>query len=125
MYAIIPAAQSEINALRKSAALTSDPDQAKATKALAKAMQKALDRQKQIADDTQNIIYALMETHDNTRYSKELATRLTGGADPYLETPTLDLRDVRGYLKYQTLLDRIGDYEGESARLADTVAAKC
>ena len=117
-------AQSEVNALRNSAALATDPADAAATRAIASRLQTAVDHQQQVATDTQGVGRAMMEIAMDPVQQRELASSIAGGYDPDRNLPAAE-RDVRTYIKLQKQEDRIGDAEGDAAVLSDDVAQRC
>ncbi|MBC5810559.1 MAG: hypothetical protein GIW95_06870 [Candidatus Eremiobacteraeota bacterium] len=122
----LPGLQAEINALRKSAALTTDPENAKAARDVAAQLQKSYDRQRQIAIDSLGVIHAMMDySIGNTKASTSIQTNVPGGYDEYLQTTPPERRDVRSYLKLHQQMDRIGDAEAAAAITAETVAERC
>ncbi len=70
---LVPQAQREIDALRTSAPLANDPATAAQTLELARHLQKALDKQRQIAIDSLSVVQALNDvtlgTNDNTAHA--------------------------------------------------------
>ena len=70
---LVPQAQDELNALRASARLASDPQTGAQTLALASSLQRALDKQRQIAIDSLGVIQALddvtLGSNDNTSHA--------------------------------------------------------
>ncbi|MBC5802012.1 MAG: hypothetical protein GIX03_03160, partial [Candidatus Eremiobacteraeota bacterium] len=66
LFAQIAPAQSEINALRDTAKTASDPQIAKATVELASQLQRALDRQHQLAIDSLGVVHAMMDVATGT-----------------------------------------------------------
>lgn len=120
----IPAAQEEVNALRRAAALTSDPIQSKRTRALAAELQHGLDRQHQIITDAFGVADALLDL--------ELSqpTSAAGYVLPWSDwlaiegTPSAAL-DVKSYTRMHGLEDRVGDAETKAARIADTIVLDC
>ena len=151
MMGLIPVAQREVDELRRTAAATTNPDEAKEAHDVAADLQRALDKQKQIAYDSQHVVQAMIEfsTGANSmglpigdprssaqfwniwvgitgpRASTELQSNVPGGYDPYQQSTPSEMRDVRSYLHYQNQLDRIGDAEGQAATTADTVVSNC
>jgi hypothetical protein len=120
----IPAGQAEVNALRRASALTTDPRLAKTTHDLAAAMQRGLDRQRQIAIDASGAVQALQE-FDGERASSTASYPLPGTYDPEAAAkPSAEL-DIKEYLRLRELEDRIGDAEGAASELAETIATGC
>lgn len=118
--------QNEINELRRSAALTTDPARAKETRDVATSMQKAYDKQRQIALDTQTVIWALVDaTAGKTNTAINTSLPGLGSDDPNMSFSPAAMRDVKSYLKFQNQLDRIGDAESAAAALAESVVGSC
>jgi hypothetical protein len=123
LMAAIPPAQTEINQLRQASTLTTDPELAKYNHDLAAQLQKALDRQKQIATDTQSLVRSLMEY--DTAIQPANQGVLPGGYDPQTVGKPPDMLNVKKYTRIDELRDRIGDAEGNSADIASQIVQKC
>jgi hypothetical protein len=121
----IPAGQAEVNALRKAAALTSDPVTAKRTHDLAAAMQRGLDRQRQIAIDTSGVVTALQDFETDHAFDPAGSIPLPGTYDPEVAAKPAAQLDVKEYLRLRELRDRIGDAEAAAADIADGIASGC
>jgi hypothetical protein len=118
--------QDEINDLRRTAALTTDPVKAQEARDVAAALQQAYNRQRQVSLDTQNVVWALIEAtagKTNTRTNRSIPG--PNAVDNNLSFSPSDMRDVKSYMKFQKQLDRIGDAESDAARRADTVVEGC
>ena len=132
IFKTIPALQSEIDKLRRSADLSKDPEQAKEARAAASELQKSLDHQRQMAQDALGVVHALMDlalgttadttlqkTHSPTIGAPEVSgpsasTNYTGSTasnSDYEQSTPKERRDVRSYLRYDRQFDRIGDAE--------------
>jgi hypothetical protein len=119
----IPEAQAEVDALRRAASLAADPAVAQDDRDLAKQMQAALDRQKQIAIDATGVVRALMEYDSGLKSAA--SSHLPGSYDDDKSAKPADMLDVRKYVRIQELRDRIGDAESASAGIADTIEDRC
>jgi hypothetical protein len=118
--------QDEINALRRTAALTIDPVKAKEARDVAAALQKAYDKQRQIALDVQSVVWALVDaTAGKTNTAINTSVPGPGSDDANMSFSPTAMRDVKSYLKFQNQLDRIGDAESVAATLADAVVDGC
>ncbi len=126
---LIPSAQGELDALRATAAAATDDEAAKQTRELATSLQRALDKQRQIAIDVLSVAQALgvvMNGGDDTpKIGRLVSDPGPGVYDIHAATTPADARDVRSYLHWQDQLDRIGDAEGSAAAKADTLVEKC
>ncbi len=117
-------AQAEVNALRTSAALATDPSDAAAARKLATKLQTAVDKQHQVALDSLGVAQAMMEYEGSEEGQRAIAAHFPGGYDPDRNLPA-DERDVRTYLHLQKQEDRIGDAEGDAAQIADDISQRC
>ncbi len=138
---LIPQAQREIDELRGTSKVADDQDTAKATFELARQLQKALDKQRQIAIDTLGVVQAMNDvtlgvnnmdsasaaagSDTDVAATTALEDHLAGGYDAYTATTPSDWRDVRSYLHWQSQIDRIGDAEGSAATDADAIVDRC
>jgi hypothetical protein len=120
----IPAGQAEVNALRLASALTADQQVARRTHDLAAAMQRGLDRQRQIATDASGVVQALQE-FDQERAFSSASYPLPGTYDPESAAKPAAELDVKEYLRLRELEDRIGDAESAAADLAERIASGC
>jgi len=133
LFAQIAPAQSEINALRETAKTATDSQTAKATLELASQLQRALDKQHQVALDSVGVVRAMVDVATGTNL-----TWVPHPFDPPREAPFMpgsnDLqeqrmpetaRDVRNVISFDKQLDRIGDAEGEAAQTADAISSSC
>jgi hypothetical protein len=126
IFKTLPGLQSEINALRQTAALTSDPARAKAARDVAAQLQKSYDRQRALAVDSLSVAQAMtdvsMEHHPDPHQ-----TPVYGGFDGANTVAPLPaaMRDVRTVLKFDSQLDRIGDAESGAVRMAQQVVETC
>jgi hypothetical protein len=119
----IAPAQAQIDALRAASALTTDQDLARSNRELARQMQRALDRQKQIATDTLGVVRVLMEYDSGVKSAS--ASHLPGSYDEDKVTMPADSLDVKKQIRLQELRDRIGDAESSAADIADTIQSRC
>jgi len=141
LFAQISQAQGEINALRETAKSVSDPQTAKETRELASQLQRALDKQHQLAIDSLGVAHAMIDVATKTNLtwvpsmgdaggdpgppaSTQVTSVVPGGYDPSQNLPTA-MRDVRNVLSFSRQLDRIGDAEGNAAQTAGAIASGC
>lgn len=120
----VPIGQAEVNALRRTSALTTDPQLARRTHDIAAAMQRGLDRQRQIATDAYGVVQALQEFDRELAFSSA-SYPLPGTYDPEVAAKPAAERDVKEYLRLRELEDRIGDAESAAADLAEGIASGC
>jgi hypothetical protein len=148
IFKTVPALQNEIDQLRRSAALTSDPDQAKAARDTASELQQSLDRERAMAYDSLGVVHALMDlalgaTSDTTLQvhpggpptigapevsGPSASTNYIGSVasnSDYTQTTPADRRDVRSYLQFDKQFDRIGLAESAAVAHARAVADGC
>ncbi len=138
VFAAIPQAQSEINALRTTAKSANDPPSAKLDLELASALQRALDKQHALALDSLGVVHAMVDvaTGSNQTWVPKplddpqpaatgIGPALPGGDDPAVRTTSKDMNDVRTVLSFQKQLNRINDAESEAAEHADMLEADC
>jgi hypothetical protein len=96
---LIPQAQDEIDALRRSAALATDPADTTATTSLAADLQAALDKQRQISIDSLGVVQALTDdTTSSSRLNFEDLGASLGGGNPGRAIALLGRPDPMGYL---------------------------
>lgn len=133
LQAQMPKLQDAINRLRLAAALTIDPDKAKEAREVASQLQKSLDKEKQIANDTQGVLHAMLEraaSYSDTLTSlgspAEFPAATTVPVAPYLPSrrPAAE-DDIRSYLEMDRQRDRIGDAESAAMTHADVVMKDC
>jgi TolA-binding protein len=128
----MPKLQEAINQLRRAAELTIDPEKAKEAREVAAQLQKSLDKEKQITNDTLGVVHAMMEqaagadTRLTNLASPEFAAALppASGADLPSRNPEA-MDDIRSYLEMDRQRDRIGDAESAAMTGADTVLQGC
>ncbi len=137
----LPPLQEQINQLRRSAELTKDPNEAKGSREVAAQLQKAYDRQHQIALDTLGVIHVMLEMAASkgegpSSFKQMLAASapilgpspaVVGAASDidFIDTQPAERRDVRSYLRMKTQRDRIGDAESMATKKAETLASNC
>jgi hypothetical protein len=118
--------QDEINQVRRTAALTTDPAKAKEARDVAASLQQAYNHQRQVSLDTQNLVWALIDStagKTNTRTNRSIPG--PNAVDNNMAFSPPEMRDVKSYLKFQKQLDTIGDAESDAARGADGVVEGC
>jgi hypothetical protein len=148
IFKAIPALQSEIDQLRRSAELSKDPEQAKAARETATELQQSLDRQKAMAGDSLGVVHALMDMALGA--TNDLAVRSRAGGPPSIGAPEVSgpaastnyigsvasnsnytqstpeqRRDVRSYLQFDKQFDRIAQAESAAVAHAQAIAAGC
>jgi hypothetical protein len=138
----LPQLQEQINQLRRTAALTKDPEEAKQAREVATQLQKSYDRQHQIELDTLSVIHVMMEMAASKGEGPSSFTQMLAASTPtfatpvapmvgapsdisYVDTGPAERRDIRSYLRMQTQRDRIGDAESAATTKAEVVASNC
>ncbi len=139
LFAGIEPAQNEINALRDTAKTAPDPQTTKTMLELASQLQRALDKQHQLALDSLGVVHAMTDVSTGTNLSwisrpfndapgaaTPVATPISPeGYDPETQHMPQAQRDVRNVIAFDKQLGRINDAENGAARNADTIAAGC
>ncbi len=136
MFASIPQAQGEIDALRATATLTDDPKTAKMAVDLASQLQLVLDRQKAIAVDSLSVVHAMVDVATGTNLT--VVPQPVGGPqpaptsmmpnygdDPQTEAMPESKRDVRTIVRFDKQRSRIADAESDAAQRADALDSNC
>ena len=113
--------QIEVNALRSGEKQTTDPERAHQIHMLAQEMQRALDKQKQLAIDLHGMLDTMMAY--DTSAEADRGRPLSGFTAEDLKLPK-DSRDVKAYLRFNGMRDRLHDAEGMAAGYATTIAQK-
>jgi len=138
----LPPLQEQINALRRSAELTKDAEEAKQAREVAAQLQKSYDRQHQIMLDTLGVVHVMMEmAASKGEGPSSFQQMLAAQSNPFISSnPTpvgvasdvnftgaepAERRDIRSYLRMQTQRDRIGDAESNATKKAELVASNC
>jgi hypothetical protein len=126
IFKTLPGLQAEINALRQTASLTTDPARAKAAHDVAAQLQKSYDRQRALAVDSLSVAQAMTEV-SLEHHPDPHQTPVYGGFDGANTVAPLPemMRDVRTVLKFDSQLDRIGDAESGAVRMAQQVVETC
>ncbi len=148
IFKTVPALQSEIDQLRRSADLTKDPEQAKDARDAASELQQSLDRERAMANDSLGVARALMDlalgtTSDTTVQVHPGGPPTIGAPDvsgpsastnyigsvasnsDYTQSTPAQSRDVRSYLQFDKQFDKISQAESEAVEHANAVAAAC
>ncbi len=129
IFARMAALQTEINSLRQAAALTTDPEQAKAARLAAQDLQTTYNHQRQLAVDTQSVIAVMMEdaTAEKTPHTQAPMPAIAGRADLDLhgDHDPEAMKDVRNIMKFEQQRDRIAVAEESAVTTAEIVASKC
>jgi hypothetical protein len=126
IFKTLPGLQAEINAVRQSAALTTDPAKAQAARDVAVQLQKSYDRQRALAVDSLSVAQAMTEV-STEHHPDPYQQPVYGGFDGANATAPLPkaMRDVRTVLKFDQQLDRISDAEDKAVTQAETVIEGC
>ena len=113
--------QREVNNLREAQTYTTDPVKSKEMHMLAQELQRALDKQKQMSTDLMGIVHVMMDF-------KITPDDLTGQplGDFTFEKFNLpkDAKDLKSYLRFNGMRDRLRDAERMSADHAETIMQK-
>ncbi len=133
LFAQIRPAQTEINALRETAKTATDSQTAKATLVLASQLQRALDKQHQVALDSVGVVRAMIDVATGTNLTMiphpfgapSQAPALPGANDLAEQRIPESARDVRNIISFDKQLDRIRDAEGDAAQSADAISSSC
>jgi hypothetical protein len=148
IFKSVPALQAEIDALRRSAALTNDSEQAKAAAETADDLQQSLDREKAMASDSLGVARALMDlalggTADTTLQLRHGGPPTIGAPEVsgpssstdyigsnadnanFTQTTPANRREVRSYLQFDKQFDKIGRAESAAVARANGVAERC
>jgi hypothetical protein len=114
----LPFMQTQINQLRAGEALTKDAGARQEMHQLAQELQRAYDKQKQLATDLLGVVQAMMQTDtsnvDPTDARGELAD---------MQLPA-DMKSTKSYLRFDGQRDVIGDAEDKAGDLAIDEAEK-
>ncbi len=114
--------QREINSLREAQTFSTDPERSSDIHMLAQEMQRALDKQKQMSTDVFGLVQAMIDYAGiHPRY---LTGQPIGGISLQdLQMPT-EAKDIKSYLRFDGMRDRLRDAEVRSAQYAQTVLEK-
>ena len=124
------ALQAEINALRQTAAMTTDPATAKAARDAAQDLQTTYNHQRQLAVDTESIVHVMMEQEAADKPLRQQASigPIAGAGDSDVNVadrrPQAE-KDVREYLKFEKQRNTITDAEASAVTHAETVVSGC
>ena len=114
--------QREINLLRDAQTDTTDPDHTYQIHMLAQEMQRALDKQKQMSYDVFGLVQAMID-YENI-HPRFLTGQPIGGITlEDLQMPP-DKKNIKSYLRFDGMRDRLRDAEVRSAGYAQTVLEK-
>jgi len=114
--------QREINLLREGQTLSSDPEKTSELHLLAQELQRALDKQKQMSTDAFGIVQGMIDYED--LHPATLTGRPIGGISLQdLQLPK-DAKDIKSYLRFDGMRDRLHDAEVMSAQHAQNVLEK-
>jgi len=117
-----PVIQREINSLREAQTLPTDPERSQEIHMLAQEMQRALDKQKQISTDVAGLVQGMID-YENI-HPRVLTGQPIGGITlEDLQIPP-DKKNIKSYLRFDGMRDRLRDAEVMSAQHAQTVLEK-
>ena len=114
----LPVMQDQINQLRSGEKLTSDTDQTKQMHLLAQELQRAYNKQMQLANDLHGVLQGMME-FDTSRYDPTSTQTLFES----LSMPK-DMKDVKSYLRFDGQRDVLTDAENKAGDIAVDIAEK-
>ncbi|MBV8245646.1 MAG: hypothetical protein JOZ38_06985 [Candidatus Eremiobacteraeota bacterium] len=113
--------QREVNELRDGAKLTTDPVRVKEMRQLAQELQRAVDKQKQMASDLLGITQGMMDYYIDP---EKAALGPIGNFNlEDLKLPK-DAKDIKSYLRFNGMRDVLKDAEIKSATVAQDIAEK-
>ena len=114
--------QGEIDQLREAQTFSSDPERSSEIHMLAQEMQRALDKQKQMSTDVFGVVQGMIDYEEiHPRY---LTGQPIGGITLQdLQLPA-DEKNIKSYLRFDGMRDRLRDAEVRSAEHAQTVLEK-
>lgn len=110
--------QREVNALRQGEKFSNDPMKAKEMHMLAQELQRALDKQKQMATDLGGVVHAMM---DYDIAPEKLTGRPIGGFSLEELAMPKDAKNIKSYLRFDGMRDRLHDAEVKAAQHAQAV----
>jgi hypothetical protein len=108
--------QKQIDALRESATLSSDPAEQKQMRDAASQLQEAYKHQFQLSTDLTGLAQSMMQ------YNIFRGSAPLGGWSPYDNTLPEDEKNIKSYLKYGKQLKSIDDAENGAADIAYSIA---
>ena len=128
-------ATGELDALRSSSALATDPEAAAQTRDVSVSLGVALAKQRQLAIDSLGIVRAMNDLALGNNLTQieargpapqvAIGPPYPRNYDVFTATTPANGRDVRQYLKWQHQTDRIADAEAAAAKTADFLAERC
>jgi hypothetical protein len=114
--------QREINLLREGQTLSADPQRSFEMHMLAQELQRALDKQKQMSTDVFGVVQGMIDYQEI--HPRLLTGQPIGGISLQdLQLPK-DAKDIKSYLRFDGMRDRLRDAEVLSAQHAQTVLEK-
>ncbi len=111
----LPHEQDEINKLREGEKATSDPQAAAQMHDTADQLQRAWDKQHQLAIDLQGVVQSMMEYNI-------FADQPLGANDLENETLPADMKNIKSYLRYDGQRQAIADDEAKAVDIAYDIA---
>ncbi|MDQ2679438.1 MAG: hypothetical protein M3Y21_00215 [Candidatus Eremiobacteraeota bacterium] len=111
----LPTIQAQVNQLRLGERLTSNPAQAKQMRQLAEQMQAAYDKQHQMTGDLLGVVQGMMDFDTS-------APAPIGGSSLSTEMAPEQMTNIKSYLKFDGMRDRLTDAETKAGDIALDIA---